>query len=69
MSTVILAVEEGELLVGEDLMTMLGEKSVEGVSSHNIEKLIVTMEKRFLRVTFLEHVQASFDWTSCVSNT
>ena len=68
-STVILAIEKRELLVIEDLVMMLGEKSVERISSHNIEKLIVTIEKRLLCVTFLEHVQASFDWTSCVSNT
>ena len=66
---VILALEKGELLVAEDLVTALGEKSVEGISSHNIEKLIITIENRLLCVTFFEHIQASFDWTSCVSNT
>ena len=67
-SAIVLAIVEGELLIGEDLMPPLREKSVERISSHNIEKLVVTIEKRLLCVTFLDHVQASFDWTSCVFN-
>ena len=58
--TVILAVQEREIIIRENLMTMLAQKTVERLTAHKSEKLTVTIENRLLSIALREHLSPLF---------